>query len=190
MARVLTLAAVAIILAVVHTAQAQVYTTNLDGPSEFPSNASPGVGTAQLSINPIAHTFRLQGEFSGLIGTVTAAHIHGPTVSPLALTAGVMTQTPSFVGFPLGVTSGSFDFTYDMTLAATWNPAFVAANGGTPASAEAVFLAAVADGKAYLNIHSSTFGGGEIRGFLVPEPATLLLLPMAGMFLLRRRISA
>jgi hypothetical protein len=34
------------------------------------------------------------------------------------------------------------------------------------------------EGRAYLNIHTSEFPGGEIRGFLepVPEPATLLLL--------------
>ncbi len=33
-------------------------------------------------------------------------------------------------------------------------------------------------GRSYLNIHSQTFPGGEIRGFLheVPEPATMLLL--------------
>jgi len=30
-------------------------------------------------------------------------------------------------------------------------------------------FAAIAAGEAYLNIHTSTFGGGEIRGFLVPE---------------------
>ena len=28
----------------------------------------------------------------------------------------------------------------------------------------------------YLNIHSTTFNGGEIRGQVVPEPATLLLI--------------
>ena len=31
-------------------------------------------------------------------------------------------------------------------------------------------LAAIADGKAYLNVHSSTFPGGEIRGFFVLAP--------------------
>jgi hypothetical protein len=31
-------------------------------------------------------------------------------------------------------------------------------------------LAGINAGKAYLNIHTSTFGGGEIRGFLVPVP--------------------
>jgi hypothetical protein len=67
---------------------------------------------------------------------------------------------------------------FDMTLASTWNPAFVAAHGGTPAGAEAALAAGAAAGEAYLNIHTTVVPGGEIRGFLVatPEPASLLLL--------------
>ena len=86
------------------------------------------------------------------------------------------TTTPSFVGFPLGVTTGSMDQTYNTLLASTWNPAFVTANGGTEASAEAVLFAGIIAGTAYFNIHTTTFGGGEIRGFLVtPIPAALPL---------------
>jgi hypothetical protein len=67
-----------------------------------------------------------------------------------------------------------------MTLDSTFNPPFVTANGGTVAGAEAALEASLAAGTAYLNIHTSVFPGGEIRGFLepaaVPEPASLLLL--------------
>ncbi|MEP6810603.1 MAG: PEP-CTERM sorting domain-containing protein, partial [Chthoniobacterales bacterium] len=92
------------------------------------------------------------------------------------------TQTPTFMNFPLGVTSGSYNMTFDMTLASTWNPAYVTANGGTTAGAEAAFVSAVNSGTSYLNIHSTTFGGGEIRGFWapVPEPTTVSLLAVAG----------
>jgi hypothetical protein len=76
---------------------------------------------------------------------------------------------------------------FDMTQASTWNPAFITANGGTPAGAEAALVAGAAAGEAYLNIHSTNFGGGEIRGFLVaiPEPGTLsfAFVSLAGMFL-------
>ena len=42
---------------------------------------------------------------------------------------------------------------------------------------EARLAAGFFTGTTYFNIHTSTFGGGEIRGFLVtPEPATLVLL--------------
>jgi hypothetical protein len=31
-------------------------------------------------------------------------------------------------------------------------------------------------GRAYINFHTTQYGGGEIRGFLAPEPGTLALL--------------
>ena len=82
---------------------------------------------------------------------------------------------------PLGVTSGSFTQTLDLTLASTYNPAFITANGGTTSSAEAVLLAGLAANETYFNIHTSNFPSGEIRGFLVaaPEPATLLMAGLA-----------
>lgn len=42
-------------------------------------------------------------------------------------------------------------------------------------------------GLTYVNIHSSAYGGGEIRGQIVPEPASLGLVALAGVALLRRR---
>jgi len=96
------------------------------------------------------------------------------------------------------VTSGTYDQTFDLlpvTPTDTYNAAFVAANGGTVAGAEAALIAGLEAGKAYLNIHSTEFPTGEIRGFLaaVPGPSSLLLL--AGAFFgmipfLRRRHSA
>ena len=104
--------------------------------------------------------------------------------------AGVATTTPTFTGFPSGVTSGSYFHLFDLTQASSWNPAFITANGGTTTSAEAVLLAGLPADQTYLNIHSTVDAGGEIRGFLVvsPEPGTFLLAGavLAG-FLIRRR---
>lgn len=163
------------------------YTAVLDGPSESPPNASPGTGFGQVDWDTVAHTMHVHATFSGLTGTTTASHIHAATTSPLTGTAGVATQTPSFSGFPLGVTAGVFDNTFDMTLLSSYNPAYVTANGGTAASAEAALFSALNAGKAYLNIHSQTFGGGEIRGFLVPAPGSAVLLGLGGLFASRRR---
>jgi hypothetical protein len=92
----------------------------------------------------------------------------------------VATTTPTFAGFPLGVTSGMYSNVLNLTLASSFNPAYVTANGGTPASAEAALEAGIVAGTAYFNIHSTSFPGGEIRGFLVPaavpEPTSMILL--------------
>lgn len=154
-----------------------VYTANLSGANENPLNASPGTGFAQVVYDADAQTLRVQASFSGLLGNTTAAHIHCCTDAPNNV--GVATMTPSFAGFPLGVTSGIFDMTYDLTDDGSFSTSFVTANGGTAAGAESALANGLAAGRAYFNIHTSLFGGGEIRGFLsspVPEPSTLALL--------------
>jgi len=112
------------------------YFATLTGPGESPPNASPGTGFAEVDFDGIANTLHVHVAFSGLLGTTTASHIHAPTLSPGTGTAGVATTTPTFAGFPLGVTSGTYDTTLDLTLASSYNPAFVTANGGTTAGAE------------------------------------------------------
>ena len=154
-----------------------VYNVVLSGAAEAPPNASPGTGFGVITFDTSANTMRVETTFSGLIGTTTVAHIHCCTTIPGVATAGVATQTPSFVGFPSGVMSGAYDQTFDMTLASSWNAPFITANGGTTAGAFAALLAGAASGSAYLNIHSSFAPGGEIRGFLAetPLPAALPL---------------
>jgi hypothetical protein len=109
-----------------------------------------------------------------------AAHIHCCLPSPFltGVNVGVATTVPAFVGFPLGVTSGSYTSqVFDLTQALIYNPAFVTLQGGIP-QAEAALVAGIQNGGTYFNIHTVNFGGGEIRGFLskVPEPATLYLM--------------
>jgi hypothetical protein len=151
---------------------------HLDGPSEAPPNNSPGTGFARVIVDTAAHTLFVEAAFQDLLGTTTMAHIHSATAIPFQGTAGVATQLPTFINFPLGVTSGSFSQTLDLLGLASYNPVFVTANGGTAASAEAALLAGMLEGRAYFNIHTNVFPGGEIRGFLnvVPEPSSLALL--------------
>jgi len=137
-----------------------------------------GSGSATVTIDTVSITMRVQADFSGLSGTTAAAHVHCCTASPGVGNVGVATELPTFTGFPLSVTSGSYDFTYDMTQAANFNPSFITANGGSTSAALAALIAGLGDDRAYLNIHTSTFAGGEIRArlALVPEPGTVLLL--------------
>jgi hypothetical protein len=169
------------------------FETTLSGAAEAPPNASPGTGTATVWYDSDLHTLRLATTFSGLMGTVTAAHIHAATMVAGMGTAGVATQTPTFSGFPSGVTEGSYDMTFDLTQLSSWNVNFVNAHGGTTAGAEEFFIGAMLEGKTYLNIHTSAVGSGEIRGFLnrVPDSggtAALLLLGLPALALLARRV--
>ena len=164
-------------------ASAVTYDVTLTGPGESPPNGSPGTGFAVVTIDSTTNILNIVSfAFQGLVGTTTASHIHCCTAVPGTGTAIVATQVPYFSGFPIGVTSGSYSMSFDMTQLSAWNPAFVTASGGTTAGAEAALAAGAAAGEAYLNIHSTAFPGGEIRGFLVPapvtapEPGTLLLL--------------
>ena len=166
------------------------FTATLSGANESPANASPGTGFADVFVDPIAHTLRVIVTFSGLTSGDTASHIHCCTPGVQTGTAGVATITPTFTGFPGGVTSGFYDHTFDLTSVTAYNPAFVSANGGV-GGAEAVLTAGMFTGESYLNIHTTNFGGGEIRGFLVyvPEPVTLSMfgVGLAGAAFLRRR---
>jgi len=148
------------------------YRAALNGASESPANASPGVGNVEVTVDPVANTMQIAASFSGLLGTTSACHIHAPTAVALTGTAGVATTTPAFAGFPLGVTSGSYNNTLDMTQSTSYNASFITAHGGTTAGAEAFLFQAIADGKAYFNLHSSIVPGGEIRGFLQPFDPT------------------
>jgi hypothetical protein len=158
----------------VATAAPIVFTTTLSGANEVPPSGSAGIGTGVVTID--GNFLTVNVSFSGLSGNTTASHIH--CCAPLGTNAMVATTTPTFPGFPLGVQSGTYLQTFDLTLASSYNPAFITAHGGTVTQAEADFLAGLLGGQTYLNIHTNLFPGGEIRGQLqaVPEPATLLLL--------------
>ena len=169
-----------------------IYTASLSGAAEATPNASPGFGSATVTIDTVSHTMLVDVMFDALMGLTTAAHIHCCTAAAATGTAGVATVVPNFPGFPTTVSAGNYNASFDLTQVSSWNLAFINANGGTTAGAEAALMAGLDDEMAYLNIHSDLFLAGEIRGFLtreIPEPTalTLLGLGLGGLLGWRRR---
>jgi hypothetical protein len=183
--------AVALMLAANATAAPIEYVANLSGAKEVPPNASPGTGSVTAIFDFATHMLDLHVTFSGLTTPTIAAHIHAPTAFRFGGTAGVATQVPYFDGFPIGFTSGSYDHSFDTSDASFYNPEFITNNGGTVAAAEAAFASALADGRAYFNIHTENFRSGEIRGFLfTPDTGPAIVcfgLGLIGLEIFRRK---
>ena len=173
-------ASLALLYASVAQAAPILYVGVLSGDKESPMVVTPGTGSASVAYDPVLHTLDVDATFQNLTTNDTAAHIHCCTAVPLTGTAGVVTPVPAFPGFPLGVMAGTYNGApLDLTLASSWNPAFLnsAAIMGNTALAEALLAGGLAAGTAYINIHTSQNPGGEIRDFLVPapEPTTMAL---------------
>jgi len=139
------------------------FDANLDGLQETPPNASPGFGFGSLFLDDTTGNWSVtNGVFQDLIGTANNAHIHGPAPA----------------GTPAGVVVG---LTFDPATSGTWG------GSGTFTAAQ---MADLMNELYYVNIHSTTFPGGEIRGqlLLVPEPSTATLLGLGiALFAVRRR---
>lgn len=148
--------AAAFALALPAAAAPATFTAHLDGPSEATQNNSPALGSALVRFDDAAFTVAVHVDFSGLIGgPATAAHLHCCTAQPFAGAVGVAIGFPDFPN----ATSGIYDRLFTLS-----QPAF------------STLLAGSEQGRAYVNIHNQVFPAGEIRGFLVPEPATTGLL--------------
>ncbi len=190
MKRMITAVALAVAsLAVAPPGMAQdVYRAVSSGPGESPPNGSPGSSVATFEID--GSLMRAEVPFRDLLSGTVSAHIHCCTTAAFT---GVAPIAIPLLDFPLQVTAGDYSHTFDLADAAVYDPAFLASFGGTPASASAALLDAIADNEVYINIHSSQYPGGEIRGFLVaapiPEPATwgMLGAGLAGLALMARR---
>jgi hypothetical protein len=153
---------------------------SISGQQEVAPTPSGGTGILTGTYNEATNLLSFSVMFNGLSGNTTAAHIHGP--APAGINAGV--QIP-LVGFPAGVTSGSYANSYILTDALETH---------------------LLDGLLYLNIHTSVYPGGEIRGQLTegtltgncgPEPIPVsnwalllggLLIGAYTFFIMRRRL--
>ena len=180
-----SLAALAAASALVFSTSAQAHLVFYQGTFAPEAVGATGTGTLRLEYDDEGHTLAISAIWSGLSGTTNNAHIHCCTPAPRTGTAGVaLAQAGLLPGFPLLVNAGSYIRTINLSQTDQYSAAYLTASGGTAAGAESRLLSNLASGNAYFNIHTTTFGGGEIRTFVtaVPEPGSLaLLLAAAGL---------
>lgn len=148
-----------------------VFNFPITGNQQVPPNASGGTGVCGVTLDDDTGAVSVFCTFSGLGSDAIAAHIHG--LAGNGFNTGVLVSlTPTFA------TSGT-----------------ITGNGVLDPSDVTGML----DGLTYINLHSETYPGGELRGQVlvtsrpVPAASTWFLIAMAvlllvvGTFALRRR---
>ena len=138
------------------------YNFGLDGLQETPPHATTGWGTATVTLDTVSGLLTWDVAYFDLIGTSTAAHFHGP--APPGEPAGIRVDMGG---------SGQFG-----------------GNSGTLIGSTTIsqaFVQEVLDGLWYINIHSTMWPGGEIRGQVVPAPGALAAGAAALLLAARRR---
>ena len=202
--RFVPLVAVAVVTLVGVSASAQtILFANVNNQSEVPptnptlQNGQPrpaSFGTALFILNAAQTEMTMDTTMFNIdfTGTQTAdandnllnAHIHaGPTVTP-STNGGVVW---GFFGSPQNtaddVVVTPFATGVGGQITATWD---AAEGNNTTLAAQLTHLL---NNRAYINFHTTQFGGGEARGNIgvVPEPSAVALLGAAGALALRRR---
>jgi len=136
------------------------YAAELRGANEVPPVNSAAFGSALVTFDPINNTLTWEVNDSGIVSP-TASHIHrgSSTVAGPVIVA--------FAGSAAQIPNGRTNGTVTLTATGSLTAADITALGG----------ASTANGF-YVNVHSTAFGGGEIRGQLAP--AQEVDIPIAG----------
>lgn len=156
------------------------YRAVMSGPAESPPNGSPGNGIATFAIDQAAMSLSMRVPFTDLSSPTTVAHLHCCTSTAFSGDAPPASTVPTLPDFPVGLLAGNYESTWSLADPAFYNPAFLAANGGSASKAMAALIDGINANESYFNIHTQQYPNGEIRGFLVaapvPEPGSWAML--------------
>jgi hypothetical protein len=119
------------------------YKATLSGTTEVPPTTSAGKGAATVTYDAATKQVTWEGDFSGLSGPATAAHIHGPA------------EPGKNAGVIVPLSQKDVPFTSPFKGSAT-----------LPDDKAAALAAALSSGQAYVNVHTAANPGGELRGQL------------------------
>lgn len=125
------------------------FQVELNAANSGPSVTSTGWGLGNLTL--VGNELTMNVTYRGLTGEARQAHIHGPANPDQS--AGVLVDLAPVNGGGFGA-SGIFSGTVTLT----------------PQQ-----LSWVIDGRTYINIHTPLYGGGEIRGQIVPQSSAVPL---------------
>ncbi|MBZ5606723.1 MAG: CHRD domain-containing protein [Acidobacteriia bacterium] len=132
------------------------FSAELSGANEVPPINSAGTATFQMTLGtPINFTMK----FSGLSSNLTLSHIH---FGQPGVAGGVMIFLCGGGGQPACPVATSGTITGTITAANVTGPT---AQGIAAADLNSA-LEVIKDGEGYVNMHTTIFGGGEIRGQL------------------------
>jgi hypothetical protein len=154
-------------------ARASSFVASLDGSQEVPPTPSTGTGTATVDLDLSLDTITVNLSFSNLLAPETNATIDGP--APPGVEAPMSLYTLD-VQVP-----GDFSGTVD-------NQVITLTDLGSYTVAQQI--SDLESGLWYINVQSTLFFEGEIRGQIVPEPSSLVLSSVAlvGLFACRSRL--
>lgn len=142
----------------------RLFTIELRGESEVPSIASPARGAAVLKLSPDNAVLTVDAVFQSLQGGITAVHLHK------------------------GAPGTNGDKAIDLT------DSLIMGNGGVGGAVKATrtkvrlssianaaaFLDSLKKGSVYMNVHTSAFANGELRGYVNPDTERVFIANLSG----------
>jgi len=131
----------------------EVFTATLSGAEEVPPNDSEGTGSAVLTAVGGQLVFRV--DVGNVLG-VTRAHIHGP--AGVGVNAGILVN---LYEPPAGTEPLDFPAMGTLAQGVAGSPLGVSSDS---------LLVLLRNGNAYVNVHTTTFPPGELRGQITPVP--------------------